>query len=351
MESFQMTAESDPPCLGLGMSLTLPHQASLCSAGPASLRVSLRCGENGPGPGGGPAGLAAASTAPSPAPRPPEGSRADPSARTGGRPRRPPSRSTAETCPVSAAGGGACRPGAGRVSLPGPRPAAQSPRSEPPPPPPPPAPGLRRVAGECAAWLGGSGGAECPGTLRGPPPEARLRAPGGLVPPAGSSPLPALSGAGRSGGPGPGASWAFAQAWRPLRPHPSILVIVSGHRCPSLRRGAGGRAAGSPGRGLLLGPGWRRVRGCPAWGVGRGPRAAAGPAELQGPGRGGSVPGRGNYFWPAPSQGAHIRQALPERGAPPPSAARAWGPDLCRENQPLQKAGTSPRAQGQPAGT
>lgn len=144
------------------------------------------------------------------------------------------------------------------------------------------------MAGECAAWLGGPGGAECPGTVRGPAPEARLRAPGGLVPPAGSSPLPALSGAGRSGGPGPGASWAFAQAWRPLRPHPSILVIVSGHRCPSLRRGAGGRAAGSPGRGLLLGPGWRRVRGCPAWGVGRGPRRA----RLSCRGRGGAARSR-----------------------------------------------------------
>lgn len=105
--------------------------------------------------------------------------------------------------------------------------------------------------------------------LRGPDREARLQAPGGRAGRAGRPGPPTRQqrarrpfpeGAGRRGagwaeghpGRGLGASWVFAQAWRPLRPHLSTLVIVSGHWCPSLRLGASGRAVGSPGQGRRL---------------------------------------------------------------------------------------------------
>ncbi|VCW78520.1 unnamed protein product, partial [Gulo gulo] len=75
--------------------------------------------------------------------------------------------------------------------------------------------------------------------------------------------------------------------------------------------------------------GWRGVRGFRPCGAG-----------LPRPGWGSRVPGRRNYFWPALSQEAHIRQALPERGAPPPPVVRARAAG----------AGASPPAQGPPAG-
>lgn len=54
--------------------------------------------------------------------------------------------------------------------------------------------------------------------------------------------------------------------------------------------------------------------GYPPWGA-RGPPKAG--LRGRGLGWGSSVLGRRNYFCPALSLGVHIRQALPERGAPP----------------------------------
>lgn len=126
------------------------------------------------------------------------------------------------------------------------------------------------MAGESAAWPGRPGGAGCPGALRGPDREAGLQAPGGLGGPVrrpGSSPRAGPLGRveGRPGR-GRGAPWLFAQAWRPLRPPLSTSVIVCGHRCPSLRLSASGRAVRPSGRGRRLhrGDAWLPPRAWPA---------------------------------------------------------------------------------------
>ena len=203
-----------------------------------------------------------------------------------------------------------------RVSLASPRSVAHSPRSEPPPPAPPPSPPpparLGRVAGECTARPGPAGREK----LRAWRP-CRPLPEGGGRPEAGRAEGPPGEGEAPPGSPdGPGGPF------RPRAPpeHPAHCAQTP---VPSPPPGASGRA----------------VRLARAWGAAaaavtssRIPHAAwlepsRGPppwARLGcgGRGWGGSVPGRGSYFWPALSLGDHLRQALPERGAPPQPVAR-----------------------------
>lgn len=104
---------------------------------------------------------------------------------------------------------------------------------------------------------------------------------------------------------GRGAPGVFAQAWRPLRPHRSTVVIVSGHRCPSFQRRSSGRGRRlhAVTRRCLPGPGCaeRRVQSCGRGAGGRDPRlsrrvwagaAVSRPQELSlaGASQGGSHP-------------------------------------------------------------